>query len=179
MSWGKKPSQETLLTTEKFKVERRTFTSPDGQAIEKTLVIHPGAVLILPVLDPERIVMVMNFRYTAERELLELPAGTLEPNEAPEACAARELTEETGYSAGRIQPLCQFYTTPGFTDEFMYAFVAYDLAEGQQDLDENERVRPVIMDLNDAIKGTLDGRIIDGKTIAALHVYRSRFEGMS
>ena len=165
---------EKLLETSRFSVERHTYTIPGRGTVQRELVAHPGAVLILPVLDADGIIMIHNYRFSAGRELLELPAGTLEPPEPPIACAARELEEETGYVSSRIEPLCAFYTTPGFTNEFMHAFVAYDLTKREQRLEDNEQIRVERMSLDDALAATADGRIIDGKTIAALHVYAYR-----
>ncbi len=162
---------EVLLTTRKFRVERREYTLPGRGVVGRELVVHPGAVLVLPLLGDGRVVLIRNYRYSAERELLELPAGTLEPGEAPAACAARELEEETGYRAGRLEPLCAFYTTPGFTNEYMHAFVASHLERTAQRLEATEQIRVEIMPLPDALDASADGRIIDAKTIAALQVY--------
>jgi ADP-ribose pyrophosphatase len=165
---------DILLTTRKFQVERREYTVPGRGPVSRELVIHPGAVLILPRLEDDQIVLIRNYRYSAEKELLELPAGTLDPGESPEVCAARELEEETGYQPGWLEPLCAFYTSPGFTNEFMHAFVATQLKPTSQHLDETEQIRVEIMRLGDALDATVDGRIIDGKTIAALQVYHYR-----
>src|SRR5690554_1307577 len=106
---------ELLLTTPRFNVERREFDVPQRGKIRREVVVHPGAVLVIPLLAGDQVVMIRNRRYSVDRELLELPAGTLEPPEPPQACAARELEEETGYRAAVIEPLCKFYTSPGFT----------------------------------------------------------------
>ncbi len=169
---------ELLLKTVKFNVERREHEVPGKGTVRREMVVHPGAVLILPLLDPQRIVMIRNYRYAVERELLELPAGTLEPPEPPRQCAARELEEETGYQSAEIEPLCRFYTSPGFTDELMHVYVARDLTRTRQDLQDNEQIQVEIMRYDDAIRATLDGRIQDGKTIAALHVYHCRQRGV-
>jgi ADP-ribose pyrophosphatase len=163
-----------LLTTRKFRVERKEYSIPGRGAVSRELVVHPGAVLILPLLADGRVVLIRNYRYSAEAELLELPAGTLEPPESPAACAARELEEETGYRAGRLAPLCAFYTTPGFTNEFMHAFVATDLLQTAQRLESTEQIRVEIMPLDAALEASIDGRIVDAKTIAALQVYYYR-----
>lgn len=165
---------EVLLTARKFRVERKEYLIPWRGRVSQELVVHPGAVLILPLRGDDRVVMIHNYRYAAGSELLELPAGTLEPGEDPVACAARELEEEAGYQAGRIEPLCEFYTTPGFTDEFMHAFVATELKETAQRLEANEQIRVEIMRLSDALEATTDGRIVDAKTICALQVYYYR-----
>jgi ADP-ribose pyrophosphatase len=165
---------EILLKASKFSVERRRYRLPGGREAQGEVAVHPGAVLILPLLSPSRILMIRNYRFAVGRELLELPAGTLEPPETAEACALRELEEETGYVAGQIEPLCQFYTSPGFTDERMHVFVASGLTAAVQRLEETENIQVEVMDLSDALRATADGRIVDGKTIAALHVYHYR-----
>ncbi|HOW19573.1 MAG TPA: NUDIX hydrolase [Phycisphaerae bacterium] len=137
----------------------------------REIVVHPGAVVVLPVLTDTDIVMIRNYRYAIERELIELPAGTLEPGEDPAACAARELEEETGYRAGRIEPLGEFYTTPGITDELMRCFVAHDLRKTSQRLDTGERIRPEVVPFEQAIDWIRQGTIVDGKTIAVLLRY--------
>lgn len=165
---------EVLLTSRRFRVERRAFDIPGRGVVHQDLVIHPGAVLILPLLDEQTVVLIRNYRYTVAAELLELPAGTLEPGEEPIACAARELEEETGYTSGRMEPLCAYYTAPGLTTEFMHVFLATRLSKTAQKLDPSEQIRVETMSLVDALVATADGRIVDAKTIAALQVYHYR-----
>lgn len=162
---------EILLKTRKFNVERRRFSVAGRRSVTREIVVHPGAVIILPLLTDEDIIVIHNYRYAVERELVELPAGTLEPGEAPAACAARELEEETGYRAGRIEPFGEFFTTPGITNERMYCFIAHDLEQTQQALDDTEQIRPEAVPLARAIGWIRDGRIVDGKTIAVLLRY--------
>lgn len=164
---------EVLLNARKFTVERRHYALPGRDPVSREIVVHPGAVLILPLLDDDRIVMIHNYRYAVERELLELPAGTIERGEPPETCAARELEEETGYRAASIESIGRFYTTPGFTDELMWCYVARGLTRTQQDLDAGENIRPEIVRWADAIEWVRDGTIVDGKTIAALLHYHT------
>jgi len=102
-----------LLTAHTFAVERRTFVRPGEATVTREIVVHPGAVVILPFLPDGRIVMIRNYRYTIEDELWELPAGTREPNETPIETARRELEEETGYRARTMTPQMEFYTSPG------------------------------------------------------------------
>ncbi len=166
---------EVLLKAEKFQVKRREYDVPGRGLVRRELVVHPGAVTILPLLDPRTVVMIRNYRFSVGAELLELPAGTLEPPELPIDCAARELQEETGYRADRFEPLCEFYTTPGFTNEHMHVFVATGLTRMEQQLDATEQIRVETMPLTDALAATIDGRIVDGKTIASLQVYHYRF----
>ena len=162
---------QILLKTTKFNVERRIYQLDDRKSVKRELVVHPGAVLIIPMINPNTVVMIRNYRYTVETELLELPAGTLEPEESPIDCATRELEEETGYIAGKIEPLGWFYTSPGFTNEIIHVFVAADLTPTAQRLDATEQIQVQTMLLDEALDATTNGSIIDAKTIAALHVY--------
>lgn len=168
---------QILLKCSKFNVERREYDVPHRGKVQRDVVVHPGAVLILPLLSPREVVLIQNVRYAVGQELLELPAGTLEPSEPPRECAARELEEETGYRSSDWEPLCEFYTTPGFTNEYMHVFVARNLTKTKQDLQDNEQIRVEITPLESAIDACLDGRIRDGKTIAALLVYHHRQRG--
>lgn len=168
-------SRELLLTAAKFRVARLRFEGPEGQEIMRDVVEHPGAAVILPLLDDGRVVMIRNLRRTVGKVLWELPAGTLEDGEPPEVCAAREVEEETGYRAGSLEPLTEFYTSPGVLNERMYGFLATDLERTSQALDESEEIEvfPIPQwQVRDMVK---DGHIEDGKTIALLlywmHMY--------
>lgn len=152
----------------RFSVTEEEVVSRGGSRYTRAVVVHPGAVVVLPLLPDGRVAMIENRRPAVGKTLLELPAGTLEPGESPLHCAARELVEETGYEAGKLWPLVEFYSSPGFTTERMYAFVAEELTEVGQDLDETEQieVRPMgVAELQELIR---DGRVEDGKTLATL-----------
>ena len=110
-------------------------------------------------------------RYAVGQNLIELPAGTLEKGEDPMNCAGRELLEETGYLAGRIKPIGNFYTSPGILSEKMYAFAAYDLEQKKQALEEGEEIELLPASMEEAIEMIRQGEIHDGKTIAALLLY--------
>lgn len=168
---------ETLLTTSKFTVERRTGVSPKGQSFTREVVVHPGAVVILPLLEGGRLVMVRNFRHSIQRELLELPAGTSEPDEDPIETASRELIEETGYRAGTLSPLACFYTSPGITNELMHAFTATDLTRVGQRLDPGEELVPEICDLARARRMLASSGFEDAKTLAVLGIYFAALKG--
>lgn len=148
-----------------------------GKRSQREIVIHPGAVVVLPFLEPQRIVLIRNHRYTVGQVLIELPAGTLNRNEDPMNCAGRELLEETGYLAGRLQRLGAFYSSPGILSERMYAFAAYDLLRAAQALEDDEEieVQPTVLD--EAIDMIRSGQIVDGKTIAALLMYHVFYRG--
>jgi len=168
---------ETLLKTAKFCVERRTIVSPKGQTVTREIVVHPGAVVILPLLDGGRIVMIRNFRHTIGKELLELPAGTCEPDEEPIETASRELIEETGYRAGTISPLACFYSTPGVSTELMHAYTATDLTRVGQRLDPGEELVPEICDLAKARRLLVTSALQDAKTLAVLGIYFAAQKG--
>lgn len=162
---------ETLLRTPKFDVERRFIRLADGRQVERQVIVHPGAVVVLPVLEDGRIVMINNHRFAVGRTLLELPAGTLEADEDPAACAGRELEEETGYRCRRIEPLCDFYTSPGILSERMYAFVASDLEHVGQRLEAGEEIEVAIEPADKIRQLLIGGKLKDGKTIAVLGTY--------
>lgn len=168
-------STELLLTASRFTVERRMVTLDDGREVNREFVIHPGAVVILPILADEaageKIVMIRQMRHAVGEMMLELPAGTLEQGEDAAACAARELEEETGYRAGSIDPLLDFYTSPGVMSERMSVFVAGDLTHVGQNLDDTEEIDVCCMPLGDVADLLIKGRLRDGKTIAALGTY--------
>ena len=166
-----------LLTTKKFVVEKKTFVGRDGQEHSREVMVHPGAVVILPLLDAARIVMVKNFRHSIDKELLELPAGTCEPDEEPIETASRELIEETGYRAGTLSPLACFYTSPGVSTELMHAYTAADLTRVGQKLDPGEEVVPEICDLTKARRMLATSSFLDAKTIAVLGIYFAAQKG--
>ena len=160
---------ELLLKCRKFDVVRRQTPDRDGKLHTHEIILHPGAAVILPLLDAETCVMIRNTRPSIERELWELPAGTLDKEgESFAEAAARELEEETGYRAGRLEHLCAFYTSPGFLTEMLHAYVATDLKHSHQQLEDGERIIVEKVRLSEAVEMCLDGRIVDGKTMIAL-----------
>jgi ADP-ribose pyrophosphatase len=151
---------------------------PNGREVVREVVRHPGAVVVVPVLDHERIVLVRQYRYPVEDELLELPAGKLDPGEEPLACARRELAEETGYRGQRWKALGSFYTTPGFTNEVLHAFVAEGLEEGSEaSPDPDEILRAVSLPVGEIFKMAREGRLRDAKTLAALFLWQLWIRG--
>jgi len=115
------------------------LTHEDGRPYRRDVVLHPGAVVILPLLDGERVVLLRNYRHAVGGTLWEVPAGTLEPPEPPEACAVRELIEETGYRAKKWRKLAEFYPSPGILSERMYLFAAEELTPGEMALEAANR----------------------------------------
>ena len=142
-----------------------------GKRHKREVVVHPGAVVVLALLDDRRVLLIRNRRYAVGQILLELPAGTLEKNEDPMNCAGRELLEETGYLAGRLKPIGNYFTSPGILSEKMYAFAAYDLTKKESALEEGEEIELEPADFDEAVRMIRDGRIQDAKSIATLLMF--------
>jgi ADP-ribose pyrophosphatase len=151
-----------------FKVTRDKVSIPGKGEFIREIVRHSGAVVIVPLISETEVLLVKQYRFAAEAQLWEVPAGTLEPGESPRECAARELEEETGYRAGQIQPLLEFYSTPGFCDEFMRLFTARELTPGRQELDADEALVAERVHLERAKEMVATGEIRDAKTIIGL-----------
>ncbi|MBA3815117.1 MAG: NUDIX hydrolase [Parachlamydiaceae bacterium] len=165
--------QEGKLAFQGVRFDVRTIKIPgkNDTTLERDVVVHPGAVVILPILDDTHIVMIRNERFAVGKELWELPAGTLDRDESPINTASRELIEETGYQAKSIQPLSSFYTSPGICNEAMYAFVANDLVFVGQALEESEKIVVELITWKQALEMIKKGIIIDAKTITTLLYY--------
>lgn len=159
----------------RFDVHSLQISDKNNRSVKKEFVVHPGAVTILPFLNEKEIIMIRNERFAVGEVLWELPAGTLETKEPPHETAFRELIEETGYQAKKIELLTTFYTTPGFCNEIMFSYLAKDLNYVGQDLDETEKILVEIIKWSDAINMIKDGTIHDGKTITTLLYYHAFF----
>lgn len=138
------------------------------KAYVREVVQHPGSAVMVPVLEDGSIALVRQYRHPAVRYLLELPAGTLNDKERPEEGAARELEEELGLVAGKLEKLCEFFVSPGFCAEKMWLYLATDLTETSQRLEEDEAIEVVRMPLARALQMITDGEIEDAKTIIGL-----------
>lgn len=142
---------------------------PDGRQARREIVEHPGAVAIVPILDNGEVILVNQFRAPINRIALEIPAGKLEPGELPENCAMRELEEETGYSAGKLEHKATFFTTPGFSDEIMHLYVATQLKRSRKHPDADEFLETETIPLDELKKMARNGEIVDGKTLVGIH----------
>lgn len=160
-------------------VSRERILHPaSGQTIVRSFIRHPGICVIVPFLDENTIVLLRQYRYAINDELWELPAGTLagsEENgrvvatELPEVCAARELTEETGYAAGRLEKIAECYAIPGSGDERMHFFFAFELTKREQALDMGEVISEVKAFRLSALRAMIErGEIRDAKTLIGL-----------
>lgn len=150
-----------------------TVRFPDGSTGQLEMIRHPGAAAVVPMLDdpaaPDpRVLLIRQFRHAADGIIWEVPAGRLDAGETPEACARRELAEETGMRAGRLERLTTIYTTPGFTDERIHLFLAGGLEEGdhRREADEFMELRPTPW--SEAMRLIERGEIVDGKTLVSL-----------
>ena len=168
------PTSELILETRRFRVIRQRRTMPDGQAITRETIEHPGAVVIVPLLDDGRLCLLRNYRLAVNATLIELPAGTMEPGEPAAVTAKRELAEETGFNAGRIEPLAEMLMSPGILNERMHVFVATDLTTGAPAREPGEEIETLLVVWDEALAMIDDGRIQDAKTIAAILLFDRR-----
>ena len=135
---------------------------------QRDVVHHPGSAVIVPLFDDATVALVRQYRHPAVRYLLEVPAGTLAHGERPEVGAARELNEELGLVAGRLEKLSEFFVSPGFCEEKMWIYLATDLSEGEQALEDDEVIDVVRLPIGDALEMITTGEIHDAKTIIGL-----------
>jgi len=164
-------NDEEVVQGRRVVVEQRRLRRRDGRIEVREMVVHPGSVLIVPILADGRIVLIRNRRFTIERTLLELPAGTREGDEPFAICAARELEEETGYRADSLRELLAFYPAPGTSDERMHVFVAHGLTATAQRLDQTEQIEVEPLPPREVLARIREGVIEDAKTIAAMLYY--------
>jgi ADP-ribose pyrophosphatase len=161
-------SSERVFEGRVFNVRIDRIRYPDGAEHRVDVVEHPGSFTVLAMPSIDEVVLVRQYRHPVSQALWELPAGTAEPGEDPEAGAARELQEETGYQAGRMQRLGSLYATPGFCTETMHFFAAEQLAPGEQMLDDDERIEVATFTRDTAWRLVAQGQIADMKTVLAL-----------
>ena len=159
---------EKIFSGTIFNVDRDRIQEPDGSEIVREVVRHPGGAGGLPLFEDGTVALVRQYRHPAGRDLLEIPAGRMEPGETPELCAAREIEQEIGYRPGRIEKIAEFFSTPGFCEERLFVYLATRLLPAQQNLDHDEFVEVVRIPLADAILMANRGDIEDSKTLVAL-----------
>jgi ADP-ribose pyrophosphatase len=167
-------SSRLLHEGKSFSFKTDQVELPNGRMTTRDIVDHPGAVAIVPVLDGSRIVMVKQFRYAVGKELFEIPAGTLERGEEPDACAARELREETGYKAKSIVRLLSCYMAPGYSNEVIHLYVATGLEKGEKETEEDEEIAVEAVGFDETLKMIEENEIEDAKTIVGVLSYLTR-----
>ena len=169
---------EKVLKAHAFDVLKVHYRLPDQRERAYDLVDHVDAVTIVPVNLQGEILFVKQYRVGAQSELLELPAGVLDEGETPMQTALRELREETGMAARQMIPLGGFYMTPGYSNEYMSIFLAYDLYTAPMRQDADEFINLVCLPINEAYASAKSGAIIDGKSIASLFLAQERIAAL-
>jgi len=166
--------KQVSYTGRAFRVFTENITLPNGVTTQLDVIRHPGAAAIVPMADPDTVVLIRQYRHAVGGHIWEIPAGTLEEGEAPIDCARRELTEETGYSADILEKIGEIVPVPGYSDERIHLFAASGLSEGIQMLDEEEWLEVHRLPFSEAMEMVRSGQIQDGKTIAGLLLAEQR-----
>ncbi len=162
------PERRVIYRGRKVDLALQPVRLSDGSIADREVVIHRGAVAMVAMVDADHVCLVENFRHTIGRTLLEIPAGTLEPGESPDDTAGRELAEETGYRASFIRRIGEWYVSPGVMNERMYVYLCEGLEPGPTDHQPDERLKPVVLSWDEAIRRVIAGEIEDAKTRLAL-----------
>jgi len=157
-----------------FDVVLEKVTLPNGVIKDREIVRHPGAAAMVPLLDDGKVILVRQYRHAVGKFLLEIPAGTLEPDEGPMECARRELVEETGYEAENLAKLAEILPAPGYTDEHIHIFLATRLTSAEQKLQDDEVLQVQPTPLDTALDMIRQGKIQDAKTIIGLFLTSMR-----
>jgi len=166
--------KETILKQEQiYKGRVVNFTLmdvelPDGKTARREIIKHPGAIAIVALDADQQVVLVRQYRTAADRILIEIPAGTLDPDEAPRVCAERELQEEAGYFPGKLEPLGGIFVAPGYTTEYIHLFLATDLRESRLEADDDEFIEVMRVPMAQALRMIESGEICDGKSVTGL-----------
>ena len=168
MKLGEKTlSVETIYDGRIIRVERQIVELPNGKTAPREIVRHADAVAVLAIDEENNVFLVEQFRKPIDCVIYEIPAGLVEPGEDPMAAAARELEEECGMAAGKLELLTKFYTTPGFSDERIWLYKATELVQSHQHMDEDELVNVIRMPAEEFAQKARTGEFTDGKTILA------------
>lgn len=160
--------REVVFDGKLLKVRADRVRLPNGGESVREVVAHPGAVAMVPLTDEGKVIFVRQWRYPAGKALLEIPAGTLEPDEEPLACAARELAEEIGRRPKHLEPLGSFFLAPGYSSERIHLFLATGLQPAEAEADADETIEVEEIPLDDAVAMAADGRLEDAKSIAGV-----------
>jgi ADP-ribose pyrophosphatase len=169
-------NSEIVYPGRAFTIRRDTLRLPDGHETRFDIVEHPGSVVILPVDDQGNLLFVRQYRHAAGLDLLELPAGTLDKGEAPNACASREVREETGMAAEKMEHLGGFYLAPGYATEYMHVFLATGLHSDPLEADADEFITVEVIPLGQALEMARHGQIPDAKSLAAILLAQTHLE---
>jgi ADP-ribose pyrophosphatase len=168
--------QEVVYHGRAFEVRQDEVRFDNLPSFQLDIIEHPGAVTILPVDADGRLLFVRQYRHASGKELLELPAGTLDENEPPEACALREIREETGFATDNLVKLGEFFLAPGYSTEYMHVYLATDLHPAPLPGDEDEFLTLEPIPIHQAYAMALNGELMDGKSLAALLLARPHLQ---
>ncbi len=169
-----KISEELLFKGLRFQVARRSYAKSEGEVFRRDVVLFPEAVVVLPFIDDERIILIKQFRPSIEDYIVEAPAGIVDEGETPEEAAKRELEEEIGYIPGELTPLGEFYPTPGYSTEKMHFYVARSLRYVGAKPEKYEIIEPFTITLKEAFSMVESNALKDMKTVLALLLYGLR-----
>jgi len=172
----KEVGSTTIYHGRVFDVRQDQVRLPNGRVAHIDIISHPGAVVLVPVDAQGNLWFVRQYRHAAGKQMLELPAGTMEPDEDLENCARRELREEIGMAAGKLQKIGEFYAAPGYTTEFLHIFLASDLHPDPLPGDEDEFIQVERLSVEQAYVLAERGSLPDSKTLAALLLARPYLE---
>ena len=162
---------EILYQGKVFRLQRDTVIEPGGVQVARDIVVHPGSVVVLPIFQDGRVLLIRQYRHAVGDFLWELVAGRKEPDETPAVAARRELLEETGYTAKRLRKLLRVIPTPGFVNEWMWIFAAENLIEGAAQPEEDEKITPRKFTMKQVDSMIKRGTLRDAKSIAGLLYY--------
>jgi ADP-ribose pyrophosphatase len=161
-------STNTLYKGKVFDLVSEKITLTNGNTTHMDIIRHPGASAIIPMIDRHTVILLRQYRHAIGSDIWEIPAGTLEKNETPDACAKRELIEETGYLGTQWENLGKIIPVPGYSDEIIHVFLASHLLPAQQNLDTNEIIDVHKIKISSALEMIYNGEIYDGKTVSGL-----------
>jgi len=167
-------ASEILFSGRVFEVRKDRVVLEDGRESSVDVVVHPGAVALIPIDSQKQVWFVRQYRHASGAELLELPAGTLERGEPPEKCAERECREEIGMSPGKLEPLGGFFLAPGYSTEFLRVYLATELRPDPRPPDPDERIQVERLNLGQVVELIRNGGLRDAKSLAALTLAADR-----
>ena len=162
------PGRRVIYRGKKIDLALQSVRMSDGTYKDREVVVHRGAVALVPLIDVDYVCLLRNKRYSVGETLIEVPAGTIDAGETADSTAPRELAEETGYRAGKITRIAEWWVSPGVFTERMYLYLCEDLTPGQTEHQPDENLEPMIVRWDEAMSMIHDGRIVDAKTIVAL-----------
>lgn len=162
------PARRVIYRGRKIDLALQPIQLADGSTAQREVVLHRGAVALVPMVDGDHVCLLKNYRYSVGGPLIEIPAGTIDPGETPDSTAPRELAEETGYTAAQITRIGAWYVSPGVMNERMYLYLCEDLTPGPTDHQPDEQIEPIVVPWSEAVAMALDGRIDDAKSKLAI-----------